>query len=694
MNFIKLSHTLTLLALLTLLACPPLIGPAYSAQADKERITLDFKDVELTDLINTVSELTGKNFLYDESVRGKVTIVSPETMTLDETYQLFLTVLNVKGYTIVPSGKVNKIVSTKTARQEGLPVYSNGRSNSSDQFITRMVRLEYLDVDTVATAVLAPLMPATGNIITYAPTNTLILTETAATIDRMVTILKKLDKPDSSGDLEVIPLKFANAEEVAKIAQDILQEQATATRRRSNQKISTTQENGSKILPYTRTNSLIVVSNAEDLAKIKNLVALLDKEVGEEEADINVYYLENADAETLAATLNEILTGVKSAQTQKDGTKTPAANNSSSALSSQPVSITADKPTNALIINAQQKDYAAIKNIIRKLDIKRKQVYVEALILELSMNASKELGASLSGAIDLGSDSAVFGTSNLNTGTNLASLSPNNGTASLLSQTVEGILLGGLFNPITVTGLNGEKMTVPAFSALVDLSKGNTDINILSAPRLLTSDNEEAEIVVGQNVPIITERLSDINNSDSLSQSVSIERKDVALTLRFTPQVIEDNLVRLNIYQEITDLAQTSVGDINQVGPTLTKRLVRNTVLAQSHKTIILGGLIGSNIQKAESKVPLLGDIPGLGWLFRHSSTKEQKTNLLVFITPTIIKSPQDLLNLTRQNKKDANELLIEQQRSALPEGFEKKEEIPETSIHMDASPQADGDAK
>ncbi|WP_029912957.1 type II secretion system secretin GspD [Pelobacter seleniigenes] len=680
MNFIKLSHTLTLLALLTLLAYPPLLRPAYSAPADKERITLDFKDVELTDLINTVSELTGKNFLYDESVRGKVTIVSPETMTLDETYQLFLTVLNVKGYTIVPSGKVNKIVSTKTARQEGLPVYSNGRSNSSDQFITRMVRLEYLDVDTVATAVLAPLMPATGNIITYAPTNTLILTETAATIDRMVTILQKLDKPDSSGDLEVIPLKYANAEEVAKIAQDILEEQATATRRRSNQKISTTQENGSKILPYPRTNSLIVVSNAEDLAKIKNLVALLDKEVGEEEADINVYYLENADAETLAATLNEILTGVKAAQTQKDTTKTPATSNSSSAISSQPVTITADKPTNSLIINAQQKDYAAIKNIIRKLDIKRKQVYVEALILELSMDATKALGTSLTGAIDVGSDSAIFAGTGSNT--TLGNLTSSEG---LLSQSVNGILLGGLFNTITVTGPDGTAMTVPAISALINLSKTTDDVNILSAPRLLTSDNEEAEIIVGDNVPIVTEKLTD---TTSTNVTVSVERQDAALTLRFTPQVIEDNLVRLNIYQEVTGVKEDSQSDTN--GPTLTKRVIRNTVLAQSRKTIILGGLINNQVTKNETKVPLLGDIPVIGWLFKSKSTTSQKKNLLVFITPTIVKDADDVAEITEQNRAKAAELLTEEQRKTLPNDFNQEA----IQNNTPKAPQADGDAK
>ncbi len=670
MTLITYSRPVTWLFLLLLLVLTPLAETAYCASGE-EKITLDFKDVELTELINTISELTGKNFLYDDSVKGKVTIVSPDTMTLDETYQLFLTVLNVKGYTLVPSGKVNKIVSTKIARQEGLPVYSRGRS-ASDQFITRLVRLNYLDVDTVATSVLAPLMPATGNIITYPPTNTLILTETAATIDRMVKIMQQLDQPDSSGELTVLPLRFADAEEVAKICQEVLAEQAGTARRRTNQKISTTQEGTSKIVAYTRTNSLIVVSSTEDLEKIKGLLATLDQEPKEEEADINVYYLENADAETLATTLNEILTGVKAAAATASATnnKGQGATQSSTPISQQ-VSITADKPTNALIINAQQKDYAAIKNIIKKLDIKRKQVYVEALILELSMDATKELGASLAGALTTGGDSAIFAGTGADT--NLASMTSAD---SLLVKTVNGILLGGLFNTVNVTAADGTTYNVPALSALLNLSKTDDNVNILSAPRLLTSDNEEAEIIVGENIPIVTEKLTD---SDSENVTVSVERQDAALTLRFTPQVIENNLVRLNIYQEVTGVVEDSESNSN--GPTLTKRVIRNTVLAQSKKTIILGGLIDTQVTRNELKVPLLGDIPVLGWLFKTKTTSEKKKNLLVFITPTIVKDADEVMQITNENKAKAAEMLTDQQRKELPEDFNRIQgnTVPET---------------
>ena len=651
----KISNTLTLLALLICLFVSPFLIEANAATPSEDRISLDIKDIELTELIKTISELTGKNFLFDDTVKGKVTIITPEVMTLDEIYQLFLTVLNVKGYTLIPSGKVNKIVSVKNAKQENLPLRYSSSGSATEQFITRLVRLDYLDVDTVAKSVLAPLMPATGNIIAYPKTNTLIMTESAATIERLVKILKQLDQPDLSGDLVAFQLKYADAKEVADICIEVLAEKTISTRTSKKSNVSISAGTNSKVIPYPRTNSLIVLADDESLEKIKSLLPLLDRETSEEKSNINIYSLENADATTLAETLNQILTGIKAEiKTQAKG-----ATDNTTPFSSTPVTITADKPTNSLVINAQYADYNVMKKIIKGLDIKRKQVYVEALILEVSMAATRELGASLSGAVDLGSDSLAFGTSNLNTGAaNLGSLADSgNGVPSLLSQTIDGILLGGLFNPITVTGLDGNPVTVPAISALIDLSEKNGDVNILSAPRLLTSDNKEATIIVGSNVPIITERLTD---SSSLSQSVSVERKDVALTLRFTPQIIEDNLVKLDIFQEITDLASTSVGDVDQVGPTLTKRQIQNTILAQSQRTVVLGGLIGTNSQETVSKVPLLGDIPGLGWLFKHTSVTDQKTNLLIFITPTIINNPEDLLAITSKNKASAKQFIPE----------------------------------
>ncbi len=627
--------------------------PSAPRSAVKDNgVSLDFTDIELADLIKTVSDLTGRNFVYDDTIKGKVTVITPERMSRDEAYQLFLTVLSIKGYTVIPSGKVHKIIRESTAKETNLPLLTNGSLVSGEQFITRMVRLQHINAEAMAERILVPLMPKTGNVVAYAPANTLIITDSAANIERLVKIIRHLDIPSSVDQLEVINLKFANAEEVAEISRTVLGQtgpQAAAPRNGKPVDSAIT----SQVLPYPRTNSLLVMANTEDLQTVRQLVARLDRQPLRERAHINVYYLENADAEKLAETLNAIIA-------RRPGVARDARSPSASQGLSEDLSITADKPTNALIVNGNPEDFEQVRDIIAQLDIKRKQVYVETLILELSMEATKQLGAALQGAFKVGDGVVSIST---NQGAGPASLSDFSATRnadgsvassvpSLLGKAIDGILLGGLFSPISVEGADGELITVPAFSALIDLSKTDNDVNILSAPRLLTSDNEEAEIIVGSNVPIITERLTDTGGSTGLAQSVSVERKDVALTLRFTPQITEGDLVRLNVYQEITNIAQTSVGNVDQVGPTLTKRLLRNTVLAEDGQTVVLGGLISNNTQNSVSKVPLLGDIPILGHLFKHTSTSDSKTNLLVFITPRIIKDKNDLAAVTRRSSR------------------------------------------
>ncbi len=651
------------------------------------RVTLDFNNVELADLIQTISELTGENFLYDETVKGKVTIVSPESMTLDEAYQLFLTVLNVKGYAVVPSGKVNKIVPLKDAKSSNLPTYVNGRSRSGEQIITRVFRLKYLDAAVIGPTVLIPLVPSTANVAAYPPSNSLIITDTAANIERLAKIIRELDQPDSEGLIEIVPLANSNAEELAKILNEIMSQPTTApSRRRRAAAAGAANEPVTKIIPYAAGRSLIVLASGEDMQIIKGLIAKLDEEIDGTRSNINLVYLENADAVILAATLNEILTGIKTE------TRTAASGGTASPLSAGPVTITADKPTNSLIINASPDDFRTIEEIIAKLDIKRKQVYVEALILELSMDATQRLGVSLQGAVSVGDDSLVIGSSNQNTGpVGIDGIQDSSGLGvpDLLTAAIDGLMLGGFFNPITVTGPDGNQITVPALSVLIDVSKTDSDVNLLSAPRLLTSDNEEAEIIVGSNVPIITSRLTDTGSSQGLAQSVSVERQDVALILRFTPQITEGDLVRLNVYQETTNIASSSVGNVNDVGPTFTKRVLRNTVLVENNKTVVLGGLIDTNIIDSVTKVPILGDIPGLGWLFKRTSSQEKKTNLLVFINPTIIKSPGDLDRVTSRNRRAASGFVTEKLRGALPENFfigleDPNSVVPENAAEME----------
>lgn len=671
----KVSRIILWTTFLFLCLAPVLTLAQTQPQPSEEgRVTLDFKEVELADLIQTISELTGENFLYDETVKGKVTIVSPESMTLDEAYMLFHTVLNVKGYTVVPSGEVNKIVPLKNAKASNLPTVLNGRGKMSEQVMTRVFRLKYLDASIVGPTVLIPLMPSYANVAAYAPSNSLIITDTGSNIERLAKIIHELDQPDSEGLIEIVPLVNSSAEELAKILNEVMSQPASApARRRRSTQAGAANEPVTKIIPYPAGRSLILLASGDDMAIIKGLIAQMDQEMSGARSNINLFYLENADAVTLAATLNEILTGIKTeARTAEKGA-------AGSPLSAGPVTITADKPTNSLIINANPDDYRTIEEIITKLDIKRKQVYVEALILELSMDATQRLGVSLQGAANVGDDSLIIGSSNQNTGPvgiGDAIATGAAGLPSLLTQAVDGLLAGGFFNPITVTGPDGVKRTVPSLSVLIDISKTDSDVNLLSAPRLLTSDNEEAEIIVGSNVPIITGRLTDTGSSDGLAQSVSVERQDVALILRFTPQITEGDLVRLNVYQEITDIAPAtqalvaSVGSPSDVGPTFTKRVLRNTVLVENNRTVVLGGLIDTNVIESVTKVPFLGDIPFLGWLFKRSSTQEEKTNLLIFINPTIIKDAEDLERVTGRNRTAARGFLTEKVINAVPENF------------------------
>ena len=639
---------LTLLVLLICVISAIALSNISLAQAEQggSNISLDFKDVELSDLIKTVAEMTGRNFVYDERVRGKVTIISPDTMSADEAYQLFLTVLNVKGFTLIKSGSVNKIVPLQNAKQNNLPV--SDRQNG-ENYVTRLIQLEYADAQIISSTVLRPLIPKTSNLTVYSPSNTLILTDSAANIDRLVKIIKILDIPSSLDQLEVFSLKQADAEEIAQIANSLFNKQTTPQRK----KVASAAQSG-QVIAYPRTNTLLAIASEDELNLLRSLIATLDIPGEQTRSNINVYYLKNADSETLAKTLNEIMTGIKPAAARA---KTPGK------APTGPVVITADKPTNALLISAAPDQFALLKQVIEKLDIRRNQVYVEALILELSMGATREIGASLQGAVGIGDQSAVIGTSNLNNssvgkGTSdpvgLGSFVPVTGSTlpSLLTQSVQGLMLGGLFSPITTTGPDGAEITVPAISALLQLSQTSDDVNVLSAPRLLTSDNEEAEIIVGSNVPIITSRLTD-TGSTGLAQSVTVERKDVALTLRFTPQVTEGNLVRLNVFQEITDVASEN----DATGPTLTKRQLRNTVLAEDGKTVVLGGLISTNVQNSEFKVPLLGDIPLLGRLFRSKGSKTQKTNLLVFITPRVIHNAAEMAEITRKARLTGQDL-------------------------------------
>ncbi len=629
--------------LVVLLFCLPV--RAIAAPADDMKITLDFQNVELVDMISTISELTGKNFLYDETVRGKVSILSPEPVSLDEAYRLFLTVLRVRGFTVVPAGGVTKIVALASAKEETLPL--TDQRGLGDLHVTRILELRHLDAAVAVETILRPLMPRTSHVVAHQATNAIIITDTAENIERLNRLLSILDKTWDNDRIELVPLQFADAADVAGLAMQILEgdgSTAPVAGRAARQAPSGKKRVSGQIIPYERTNTLALQGEQLFIDQARELIAKLDVEGEAGFTGVHVYYLEHAEAEPLAETINQIIAGAARAPTAPR-----AAEGQPAPELFKDVKVTADKPTNSLIINASQDELRNVMSLIGQLDIKRKQVFVEALIMELSMDAVLELGTSLQGAVDLGDDSVIVG------GMGGSSRSASAGSlvgaegevVSVLQQAVSGIMLGGLFNPIT-TMINGETVTIPAVSALINLSQSDSDVNVLSAPRLLTSDNEEAEIIVGKNVPIITSRSSS-STGDGPNIISAVERQDAALILRFTPQITAGNLVRMKIHQEISDVESQN----SEIGPTLTKTLLRNSIVARDGETVVLGGLFKNRVETSETKVPLLGDIPILGWLFKSTNDTEDKTSLLIFITPRVIHDSDDLSRLTHDMQGD-----------------------------------------
>ncbi|MFO7811366.1 MAG: type II secretion system secretin GspD [Pelovirga sp.] len=622
-----------------------LFGSTTATADDEMMITLDFQNVELVDMINTISELTGKNFLYDETVRGKVSILSPEPVSLEEAYRLFLTVLRVRGFAVVPAGGVNKIIPLAAAKEETLPL--TNQQGLGDQYVTRILTLRHLDATVAVETIMRPLMPRTSHVVAHQATNTIVVTDTAENIERLNRLLKILDKTWDNDRIELVPLQYAVAADVAALTMQILEgdgSNAPTAGRAARQAQSGTKRVAGQITPYERTNTLALQGEQLFIDQAKELIAKLDVEVEAGFTGVHVYYLEHADAEPLAETINQIIAGAAGAPSAPR----EAEGQQQAADLFKDVKVTADKPTNSLIINASQDEFRNVMSLINQLDIKRKQVFVEALIMDLSMDATQALGTSLQGAVDLGDDSIISVGSGMPLGG--PNIVPSDGSQGILKQAVEGILIGGLFNPITYT-IGTETFTVPAISALINLSQTDKDVNILSAPRLLTSDNEEAEIIVGENVPIITSR-SETTGGNPIN---TIERQDAALILRFTPQITSGGLVRMKIHQEISSVLKGAgiVGSEDIVGPTLTKTLLRNSIVARDGETVVLGGLFRNQISNNVTKVPLLGDIPILGWLFKSTSDQEEKRSLLIFITPRVVDDTEGLNRLTQDTYKD-----------------------------------------
>lgn len=635
----------------TSLLLPLLFLLGFSCQLyAADQITLNLKDADIRALISTVSKFTGKNFIVDPRVKAKVTVISANTMTPEEVYEVFLSVLQVHGFAAVPTDSVIKIVPEVNAKQGPTPFITNNKSIPGDELITRVIRLEHVPAAQLV-PILRPLVPQQGHLAAYAPTNSLIITDHSANIQRLLQIIHGVDRAESD-ELEIIRLKYASASELVRILNSLNQ---------------TAGKNDPSILTLAaddRTNSILMTGDRGARLKARTTIMHLDTPL-EDGGNTNVIYLKYANAENLVS----ILTGIQQS-TGKTGkspsvAKSPvvaAARSGSGATIGENAIIQADADTNALIITADPNTLLNLKAVIRQLDIRRAQVLIEAIIAEISSNLNKEIGVGM--AVDgsqSSSNTVPIGLSNLAgigdilTSIALGGSSSTGGAPSLGS----GLTIAG-----GRTLSNGTR-----YALLLRALASDSATNILSTPSIVTLDNEEAEIIVGQNVPFVTGSFTSAA-STSTNPFQTIERQDVGLTLKVTPQVNEGDTVKLDLEQETSSVASTS----ETSGPTTRKRSIKTSVLVDDGGILVLGGLIEETANDTITKVPLLGDIPLLGKLFTSQATNKSKQNLMVFLRPSILRDYDDAAMVTNEKYNYLRQL---QQDEKYDDGFGLLDEKP-----------------
>jgi general secretion pathway protein D len=585
-------------------------------------VTIDFDNVDIALFIKFISELTGKNFVIDNNVKGKVTIISPTKITIDEAYKVFESVLEINGFATVASGSVIKIIPMVEARSKNIETkFGTESTDPEDKLVTQLIPLKFASPEEMKT-VLAPFISKNSIMVSYAPTGTLIITDILSNIKRLQEIIEKIDIEGTGEIISVIPLQNAGAETMAKSLTSVFKTNVAKTAKDTSSSIV--------IISDSRTNSILTLASEVDTLKIKELIKLLDKESPRGEGDIHVYYLQNANAEDLAKVLTSLPTAAKTTGTAAAGAAAPK---EAAVVLSNNIQILADKATNSLIINAGKDDYLVLEDIIRKLDIARKMVYIEALIMEVSMTKQFNLGVQWSGGKATGSfngsNVVSFAGSNPGTGDIMPSIS-SSGNVSLPT----GLSFGVLGDTITIGNL-----TFQSIAAVVKAYSTDSDVHILSTPQIMTTDNEEASINVSNNIPYLT-RLDTTNGTNTAFSNYTnnYEYKDVGVNLTITPQINQDRFVRLKLEQTVSQiLSQDTAGR-----PTTLKREAKTTVVIKDGQTIVIGGLIDETKNNANYKVPILGSIPILGYLFRSKTESLDKKNLYIFITPHIVENPEE----------------------------------------------------
>ena len=603
-------------------------------------VLLNFQAAEIQGVVKAIGQMTGRNFLLDPRVKGQITIISARPVTTTAAYQIFLSALKAQGFTAVPGIGVTKIVPTSEAKANA-EVNVDGEPRGGEQIVTHVLILQH-NSPTQMIPLLRPLMSPTSQLSAYDQANALIITDYADNVRRMMRIVEKIDQPVSS-DVTIITLRHASALDLA----DLITRLSLPGAGQPGQPGQPSGVAGDRynIVPDLRTNSLLVrADNPGRVNQIRSLVDKLDVPALRG-GQTRVIYMRNADAVKLADVLRGLLAGEARSQTAPmpvaGGVRPPAG----AAKTAEASLIQADEATNALIINAADATYNNLRGVIEKLDVRRTQVYVEALIVEMSTDAAHELGIQWGAGAPAGGGTIVAAQ-------NFPSANPSLiGAIGAIAGPVPsfpnagGLLLGFLGQTVKLP----DGTVVRGLGALARALETRGLANILSTPNLMTLDNAEAKIVVGQNVPFITGSFSSPVGTPGggaiANPFQTIERKDVGLTLKIKPQVSEGGTIKLDIYQEVSNVAPTSVSGASDL--VTNKRSIDTKVLVDDGHTIILGGLIEDNKTETEQSVPGLGRLPLIGWLFRYKQKTGKRTNLMVFLRPVIIHGPQESYSVT-----------------------------------------------
>ena len=629
-----------------LLAATLAMPVAAQTAADGDTVSLNFANAEIEAVIKAIGKITGRNFLIDPRVKGNLNITTNTPVAKSLTYDILLSALRLQGYTAVESAGVTKIVPEADAKLHAVPVASGKRRNTGAGIVTQVFTLQNESAAQMV-PVIRPLISPNNTVSAYPSNNALVVTDYADNVERIARIIASVDVPQ--GDLQVIELKHAAAADIAGTLAKLL----TGGSRISVPGAAADPGNDVSIVADARTNALLVrASSPSRLSAVRQLVASLDRPGAG--GNIHVVYLKNAEATKVAETLRAVLSGDTSSPSAESnrplsasentsattGTSTRSASTGTPAVTSGGGIIQADASSNALIITAPEAIYNNLRHVIEQLDRRRAQVYVEALIAEITAERAAEWGIQWQSAnTPTGTGkTTVFG------GTNFGS---KTGGANILGIAADPTSVGGGLNFLVGSGT----ITLPNGTEILNLSvlarflESDAKTNILSTPNLVTLDNEEAKIVIGQNLPFITGQYTlNSGSGDAVSNPFqTIERQDVGLTLKFKPQITEGGVVRLQIYQE----ASSVVGSIDNAGPITNKRSIESTVLIDDGAIIALGGLVQDSYESGEEKVPLLGDIPLAGSLFRYDSRKRSKTNLIVFLRPVILRSRDSYSGIT-----------------------------------------------